>query len=123
MKYLKMFQQLGNETRMRIVALLMQNELCVCGLEEILHIRQVNISKHLSKLKEANIVDSRREKQRIFYFLTENFINKEHLLKHIEEVMVEDEQIIKDHEALMVHDETKANKIYVCKAFKKENLS
>lgn len=123
MNYLKMFQQLGNETRMRIVALLMQNELCVCGLEEILNIRQVNISKHLGKLKEANIVDSRREKQRIFYFLTETFINQEHLLNHIEEVMIEDKQLIKDHEALLLHDETKENKIYVCKAFKKENLS
>jgi len=121
--YLKMFQQLGNETRLRIVALLMQNELCVCGLEEILNIRQVNISKHLGKLKEANIVGSRREKQRIFYFLTEAFVDQANLLNHIEEIMIEDDQLIKDHEALLLHDETKENKIYVCKAFKKENLS
>lgn len=123
MHYQKMFQQLSNETRMRIVALLMQNELCVCGLEEILNVRQVNISKHLGKLKEANIVDSRREKQRIFYFLTDSFVSKEHLLNYIEEVMIEDKQLIRDHEALLLHDETKENKIYVCKAFKKENLS
>jgi len=108
---------------MRIVSLLMQNELCVCGIEEILNIRQANISKHLGKLKEVNIVESRREKQRIFYFLTEEFIGQSHLLNYIEEVMIDDSQLIKDHQGLLKHDETKENKIYVCKAFKKKNLS
>lgn len=123
MEYSTMFQQLANETRMRIVALLSQGELCVCGLEEILMIRQANISKHLNKLRQANIVDSRREKQRVFYFLTDSFLKETHLIRYLEDVILREPVMQKDYELFLEHKSADNDNIYVCNAFKKENLS
>lgn len=123
MEYSAIFQQLANETRMRIVALLTQGELCVCGLEEILTIRQANISKHLNKLKQANIVDSRREKQRVFYFLTDSFLNETHLIRYLEDVILREPVMQEDYELFLEHKSADNDNIYVCNAFKKENLS
>ncbi|MFW6299057.1 MAG: ArsR/SmtB family transcription factor [Bacillota bacterium] len=123
MHYSTMFQQLANDTRMRIVALLSQGELCVCGLEEILEIRQVNISKHLNKLKQANIVASRREKQRIFYYLTDSFLEQTLLIRYLEDVILDDPTMQEDHERFLKHKSSDNDNIYVCNAFKKENLS
>ena len=123
MEYSTMFQQLANETRMRIVALLSQGELCVCGLEEILSIRQANISKHLNKLRQATIVNSRREKQRVFYYLTENFLSETHLIRYLEDVILREPIMQKDHERFLRHKSEDNDNIYVCNAFKKENVS
>ena len=41
-----------------------------------------NISKNLNSLKEAGIVGVRRDKQRAFYFLSEDFMSNTHLIEH-----------------------------------------
>ncbi|ABR30629.1 ArsR/SmtB family transcription factor [Thermosipho melanesiensis] len=47
----------SNETRARILFLLSNSELCNCDIENILNIKQSNISKHLSKhLKQAEFL-------------------------------------------------------------------
>jgi len=84
MKSIQYLKSISNNTKLRLVSLLLENELCVCELEEILHIRQVNISKNLSSLKDAKIVDVRRDKQRGFYFLTATFLSNSHLVSHIQ---------------------------------------
>lgn len=120
MKAIELFKTLSQETRLRLVALLINHELCVCEFEEILGIRQANISKHLIKLKEANLVDVRREKQRGFYYLTEYFYQQEGLVKFIEEMMLKELILIKDYEMFMKHEQTKDQNIYICNAYKKE---
>jgi ArsR family transcriptional regulator len=55
------FRALGDETRIRIVALLAHGELCVCHLDKALDLGQPNASRQLSILKHAGIVESRRE--------------------------------------------------------------
>jgi len=64
------FRALGDETRVRIVALLVHGELCVCHLEAALGISQPNCSRQLGILKAAGIVDSRREGTWVYYRLT-----------------------------------------------------
>ncbi len=59
--YENFFKALGEPTRLRIVRLLAQKELCVCELEEILNISQPRISQHLKVLKQARLVKERRE--------------------------------------------------------------
>ncbi len=61
------FRALGDETRIRIVALLSHGELCVCHLESALGISQPNCSRHLAILKAADIVDSRRDGTWVYY--------------------------------------------------------
>ncbi|MDQ3364729.1 MAG: metalloregulator ArsR/SmtB family transcription factor [Myxococcota bacterium] len=67
----RVFRALGDEMRVRIVALLVHGELCVCHLEQGLGLSQPNASRQLGILKAAGIVDSRREGTWVYYRLTE----------------------------------------------------
>jgi len=66
---INIFKILSDETRLRIIILLDQKELCVCELSYILEVSQPNISKNLSKLRELNLVTSERKEKFIFYKL------------------------------------------------------
>jgi len=67
----RLFRALGDETRLRIVALLSHGELCVCHLEAALDLNQSTASRQLGILKAAGIVDSRREGTWVYYSITE----------------------------------------------------
>lgn len=67
----KLFRALGDETRVRILALLVHGELCVCHVEEALGLSQPNCSRQLGILKGAGIVDSRRDGTWVYYRITE----------------------------------------------------
>ena len=67
---LTIFKLLSDETRLRIVILLSQQELCVCELSGILDLSQPKVSKNLSKLRDMNVVFARREEKYVFYALT-----------------------------------------------------
>jgi ArsR family transcriptional regulator len=55
----------------RIIALLVHGELCVCHLESALGISQPNCSRQLGILKAAGIVDSRRDGTWVYYRITD----------------------------------------------------
>jgi ArsR family transcriptional regulator, arsenate/arsenite/antimonite-responsive transcriptional repressor len=57
----RLFKALGDDTRLRIVALLAHGDLCVCHVQEALGLTQPNASRQLSILRNAGIVESRRE--------------------------------------------------------------
>lgn len=63
----RLFRALGDETRLRIVALLSNGELCVCHIESALDLNQSNASRQLGILKAAGVVDSRREGTWVYY--------------------------------------------------------
>lgn len=65
----RLFKALGDETRLRIVALLSHGELCVCHVQEALKISQPNVSRHLSILRAAGVVEPRREGTWVYYRL------------------------------------------------------
>ena len=79
MAIVEIFKALSDENRARILSLLLNKELCVCEIETILDMTQSNVSRHLSKLKEAGIVSIRKDSQWIYYRISESFIedNKE----------------------------------------------
>ena len=54
-------------TRMSILEILRDGEQCVCHLETVLGCRQAYISQHLMVLREAGLVEDRRDGARIFY--------------------------------------------------------
>lgn len=63
----------GNEVRLKILYLLeRENELCPCDLSDILEMTIPAVSQHLRKLKDANIIQFRKEGQTIFYALKHN---------------------------------------------------
>jgi ArsR family transcriptional regulator len=65
----QLFKALGDETRLRIVALLAHRALCVCHIQEALGLSQPNASRHLGVLRAAGVVEDRREGSWVYYRL------------------------------------------------------
>jgi ArsR family transcriptional regulator len=63
----RFFQALGDETRLRILNLISDQELCVCYFVEILGSPQPKISRHLAYLRRAGIVAARRDGKWMHY--------------------------------------------------------
>lgn len=62
----------GNENRLKIVYLLREeNNLCVCDLSDILSMSIPAVSQHLRKLKDAQLIQARKDGQTVFYSLRE----------------------------------------------------
>jgi ArsR family transcriptional regulator, arsenate/arsenite/antimonite-responsive transcriptional repressor len=67
----QLFRALGDETRLRILALLSHGELCVCHLEKALDLSQPNVSRQLGVLRAAGVVDARRDGTWVYYSISE----------------------------------------------------
>jgi ArsR family transcriptional regulator len=65
----RFFAALGDDVRLRMVALLTHGELCVCHIEEALQLKQANASRHLGILRAAAIVNSERCDRWVYYTL------------------------------------------------------
>jgi len=61
------FQALGDNTRLRLLNLMGDQEICVCYFVEILGQAQPKISRHLAYLRRAGIVEARREGKWMHY--------------------------------------------------------
>lgn len=66
-EYAKLFRALSNETRLTVMVILNQKELCVCQIEKFLKLSQAKVSRHLTVLKYAGLVKDRREGLWIYY--------------------------------------------------------
>jgi ArsR family transcriptional regulator, arsenate/arsenite/antimonite-responsive transcriptional repressor len=55
------FKALADKTRLRILALLGNNEVCVCHIHDSLELPQPTVSRHLAYLRRAGLVDARRD--------------------------------------------------------------
>jgi ArsR family transcriptional regulator, arsenate/arsenite/antimonite-responsive transcriptional repressor len=63
----RFFQALGDRTRLRLLNLMGDREICVCYFVEILGSPQPKISRHLAYLRRAGVVASRREGKWMHY--------------------------------------------------------
>jgi ArsR family transcriptional regulator, arsenate/arsenite/antimonite-responsive transcriptional repressor len=63
----RFFQALGDRTRLRLLSLMGEQEICVCYFVEILGSPQPKISRHLAYLRSAGIVSARREGKWMHY--------------------------------------------------------
>ena len=66
-RVLKVFSE---DTRLRILRLISEHELCVSELMEALGIPQSSISRHLTALRQAGLVKDRREGAWVYYSIT-----------------------------------------------------
>lgn len=67
-------QALSEDTRLRILKLLAQRDMCVCELEEVLGMQQSRISMNLAVLRNAGLVTDRREGRWVFYHLNRDVL-------------------------------------------------
>jgi ArsR family transcriptional regulator len=65
------FMGLADRTRLRILNLLLQGELCGCDVQHVLDVSQSNVSRHLNYLKRAGLVHDRRVGYRVYYRLAQ----------------------------------------------------
>lgn len=67
----RLLRALGEETRLRIVALLSHGELCVCHIEAALDLNQSTASRQLGILRTSGVVDCRRDGTWVYYRIAE----------------------------------------------------
>jgi ArsR family transcriptional regulator len=68
----RMFKALSDETRLRILYLLLDGELCVCDIMAVLQLPQSTVSRHLAYLKNSGWVDDRRCGVWMYYSIVNN---------------------------------------------------
>ncbi len=70
----ELFKVFGDSTRIRILFVLFEAEVCVCDLAEVLHMTQSAVSHQLKILKQAKLVSARREGKSVFYSLADDHV-------------------------------------------------
>lgn len=72
-KVVDIFKALSEESRLRILALLLDEELCVCEIEHCLNMTQSNASRHLTVLRQCGILDYHKKAQWAYYQISKDF--------------------------------------------------
>lgn len=70
----ELFKVFGDSTRIRIIFVLFEAEVCVCDLAKVLNMTQSAISHQLRILKANKLVNSRREGKSVFYSLADGHV-------------------------------------------------
>ncbi len=69
-----LFRVFGDSTRVKILFVLLESEMCVCDIAEVLGMTQSAISHQLRVLKQSKLVSSRREGKSMVCFLTDDHV-------------------------------------------------
>jgi len=83
----ELFKVFGDSTRIRILSVLLEEEMCVCDIAEVLCMNQSAISHQLKILKQAKLINNRREGKQVYYSLADAHVSTILAmgLEHIEE--------------------------------------
>lgn len=101
---LNIFKALSDETRVRIIKLLEQGELCVCEIVAAFGVTQPRVSFHLAALKNAGLVKDRKEGKWMYYRIDDSDLFKRLLILSVlekipEKTLKEDRQRLKEFRA------------------------
>jgi ArsR family transcriptional regulator len=97
-----LFSALADRTRLRLLNLIRNDEVCVCFFVEVLKTNQPKISRHLAYLRRAGVVSARREGKWMHYRIAEP--SEPHAARVMREVMewlAQDEEMQRDRERLI----------------------
>lgn len=70
-----LFKVFGDSTRLKILFVLFEAEVCVCDLAEALNMTQSAVSHQLKALRQSKLVSSRREGKSVFYSLADSHVS------------------------------------------------
>lgn len=90
------FRAMGEETRVKILMMLFEEEMCICELIEELQLSQSAVSHHVKILKQAGLVNDRRNGKWTFYS-----INKAGFDAHLDNLQNKFIKIIDEYEYQM----------------------
>ena len=95
--YTNLMKALSDSNRVRIILALRDCELCVCQVIEILGLAPSTVSKHMSILKQAKLIRSRKDGRWIYYKLSEKSPDVVRALSDLTiGALSEDELVIRD---------------------------
>ena len=83
----ELFKVFGDPTRIRILFILFETEVCVCDLAKALNMTQSAVSHQLRILKQSRLVKNRRDGKSVFYSLADDHVTtiiaqgREHILE------------------------------------------
>ena len=110
-RHLKVFKALSDKNRMRIIKMLEIKPMCACEITAVLHLAPSTVSKHLSLLHDAELIEDKKEGKWVNYSLPGKspipFISE--MLKLIRTALKEDPEVLADRERAK-----KANRVDLC---------
>lgn len=74
MRLSELFKVFGDSTRIRILYVLFESEVCVCDIAKLLGMTQSAVSHQLRILKQARLIRSRRDGKTVFYTLADEHV-------------------------------------------------
>jgi ArsR family transcriptional regulator len=84
------FKALSEESRLRILSVIMEREMCVCEIEVCLRMTQSNASRHLTVLKNCGILDNFKVGQWAYYKISDTFVkNHKELFEYLKIKLIE----------------------------------
>ena len=112
-KLAKTFKAMSDETRLRILNILLERECCVCEVMQVLGITQSRASRHLIVLCDAGFIKFRRQGLWAMYSIDWEGMNKGHtdLVSTVRESLMDNQTAISDKQKLL-----EAMKIGLCRS-------
>ena len=109
---------LSDENRVRALIMLTKGELCVCQLIEMLGLAPSTVSKHMSILRQARLVEAHKEGRWMYYRLPDNDVSEQakQAIEWVVRCLAKDKQIIADKRQLK--KVCKMDKAELCKKHK-----
>lgn len=97
LKILNITKALSDETRVRVLMMLTSGELCVCQIIEMLGLAPSTVSKHMFILRQAGLVETRKEGRWIYYRLTDRKVQTaREILNWLQRHLKNDKRILDD---------------------------
>ncbi len=102
---LKILKALSDSNRMRIISMLKERELCVCEITDILQLATSTVSKHLSLLKEAGLIEDEKDGKWVNYRInSERSLMIDDCLAMVEKHTTRDIMLLNDRLRLQTTD-------------------
>ena len=110
--HLKVFRALGDKNRLRVIKMLEAKPMCVCEITAVLNLAPSTVSKHLSLLHEAELVEETKDGKWVNYSLSSKsripFVLE--MLKFLRRSLKDDPEVLADMEKAK-----KVNRVDLCR--------
>lgn len=102
-EFLSVTKALSDAQRVRVLLSLREGELCVCQITELLKLAPSTVSKHMSVLKQAGLVESRKDSRWVYYRLSDESSGSvaAQSLQFVQSILEEDSSVVSDRQELI----------------------
>ncbi len=120
LEVLNITKALSDENRIRALMILADGELCVCQIIEMLGLAPSTVSKHMSILRQAGLVETRKESRWIYYRLASGDLKSREILGWLQRHLKKDKRILDD--AKQLRKMQKMSRDELCECYKRTKI-